>query len=278
MDYNRAMAPHFHRVVAMTSNYRFLFLGHQPRYMRYVKAQLLTYRDVKSAKLHSSKLPSLRGSNRPSFQVSNHVLLPGNTSFYHAAHWTAADGNEPFMDNVVLLVEGDPATRAPKRLSAAQKTQCIENMERYPHPKRLNALRQQLSDHIEQISTMKDSECLHSSSYQIRWSDEDINGHLNQSTYIKMAEDVLFQYVDSLRSGKMVIFSMSSLYLKEIKRDEHDHVTLQIVRSFPVDERDGDGARMKGLDVHGIVVCDGDVCNGFIARVIDQSFALSSKL
>ena len=27
MDYNRAMVPHFHRIVSQTSNYRFLFLG-----------------------------------------------------------------------------------------------------------------------------------------------------------------------------------------------------------------------------------------------------------
>ena len=186
--------------------------------MRFVKAQLITYHDLKSIKLHSTKLPSQSDSKQPSFQISNHVLLPGNTSFYHIAHWTTTDENMPFMDNLVLLVEGDPATRSPKRLSVVQRNQCIENLKAYPHGKRLNVLKQQLSDHIQiiqQISRLTDSECLYSTLYQIRWSDEDINGHLNQSTYIKMAEDVLFQYVESLRTGQMIIFSMKyTIYRK----------------------------------------------------------------
>ena len=160
------------------------------------------------------------------------------------------------------MVEVDPNTRKPMKLTQKMRNQCIENENKvYPikMKQRFINLKHRLSNDIKLLKEYENYPLeIFSYKYQLRWTDEDTNKHINQSTYTKMIQDTLFQYFNKLRDDKMVIFSMSLVYMKEMKKSKSDYCTIRFVKEVTVNGPDQNKDIGTGSQIIGFIECDGE--------------------
>eukprot|EP01084_Bolivina_argentea_P305973 528646_1 len=154
----------------------------------------------------------------------------GNSSFWQIAHFHDTSNNFQFADNIALIVGASPKTRKPITVTNACKLLCNKSKKIYEKMYNMlhfNQLKSKLSTDIGSLNTQFKSnsnlknEYLFKTAYQLRWSDEDENHHLNSSVSITMIEDCFSSWNVQLRNNKNSIRSITIIYWKEISVEKY---------------------------------------------------------
>ena len=67
--------------------------------MRFAKAQIISYKDIKSMEQYQKRNVSKIDISKPIYYLKNYILSPGTTSYWTIAHWFDNNKNNTNSDS-----------------------------------------------------------------------------------------------------------------------------------------------------------------------------------
>eukprot|EP01084_Bolivina_argentea_P257569 433990_1 len=167
----------------------------------------------------------------------NYFLDPGKSSIWQITHLKDESTNEIIADNLTLLVGFDRKSKQASPLNDSLRSICKQSMNIY-HKRHnreyLDNKKRLVSEHISLLNKLKTHNLKKTSyvfrmKYQLRWSDEDTNKHLNATYCVRIVEDCCFEWNKNLRnSNNVYIESITTLFWSEmsVHRNEFCYPTI----------------------------------------------------
>ena len=233
-----------------------------PDGLRFMKAQHVTHVNTLLPKNNLKKMANIEYQTmrnngvKPLYKIKNYFINPGNTSYWHACHWYDNTTNTHTFDNVNLVVNMNPKTRKPMPTSDAFKEQANINWDTHYSDylkNRFNQLKSILLNDVKIINQTisKNDNPLFTTKYQLRYSDNDFNQHVNHANYLKFVEDFIFEINTNFRQNKLAIYSMSLLYIKEMHVEQYKFCNIKLLDTNIIHVNDNKMVRYIGcIDVN----------------------------
>ena len=196
----------------------------------FLLAQHVSYRSSKQIKLFRPFFEPRTA--KPPLLTLNYLMYPGRSSFWQIAHLIdrSLPNNPIIADNLILLVAVNKKPKKPCPVPDVVQKICTKSAKLYPkrHNQQYLATKKKLvSRHLNELNKLKKSKMtamndyIFRMKYQMRFSDEDPNKHLNSTHCVKIVEDACFEWNERLRDNKMFIESITVMYWKEIPVDKN---------------------------------------------------------